>query len=312
MKRDFSGIYTPLATPFDAAGELDERGLAANVDRYIASPLTGIVVLGSNGEAPQLDDDEADRAIAVVRSRVPSNRPLLAGTGRESTRATIAACRRAAKLDVDAVMVRTPSFYKNLMTSDVFVRYYTEVADASPVPVILYNVTMYTGVNLLPDAIEQLSDHPNIVGVKDSGNDMVHLGDYIARAKPGFVVLVGAAPSLFTATAIGAHGAVLALAGIVPELCVELVQQVKAGRIAEARQLQRRLMPLARSIGPVWAVPGLKAALNLLGMAGGAPRPPLRPLVGSPIETLRQQLDELGALSDAGSRSGSVVVDAAR
>jgi 4-hydroxy-2-oxoglutarate aldolase len=312
MKRDFSGIYTPLATPFDAAGELDERGLAANVDRYIASPLTGIVVLGSNGEAPQLDDDEADRAIAVVRSRVPGDRPLLAGTGRESTRATIAACKRAAKLDVDAVMVRTPSFYKNLMTTDVFVRYYTEVADASPLPVILYNVTMYTGVNLLPDAIEQLSDHPNIVGVKDSGNDMVHLGDYIARAKPGFVVLVGAAPSLFTATAIGAHGAVLALAGIVPELCVEIVQHVKAGRIAEARQLQRRVMPLARSIGPVWAVPGLKAALNLLGLAGGAPRPPLRPLAGPAIETLRKQLDELGVLTGAEPLTPSEVVDAAR
>lgn len=296
MKRDFSGIYTPLATPFTSAGEIDERGLAANVDRYLASPLTGIVVLGSNGEAPQLEEDEADRAIAVVRARVPRSRPLLAGTGRESTRATIAACKRAAKLEVDAVMVRTPSFYKNLMTTDVFVQHYTEVADASPVPVILYNVTMYTGVNLLPDAVERLSEHPNIVGIKDSGNDMVHLGEYIARAKPGFVVLVGAAPSLFTATAIGADGAVLALAGLVPELCVELVEHVRAGRVAEARQLQRRLMPLARSIGPVWAVPGLKAALDLMGLAGGVPRAPLRPVAAPAVETLRQQLSELGVL----------------
>lgn len=299
MTRDFSGIYTPLVTPFNAAGELDERGLASNVDRYIASPLTGIVVLGSNGEAPQLEDDEADRAIEVVRARVPRNRPLLAGTGRESTRATIAACKRAAQLGVDAVMARTPSFYKTLMTTDAFVRHYTEVADASPLPVILYNVTMYTGVNLLPDAVAQLSEHPNIVGIKDSGNDMVQLGDYITRTKPGFVVLVGAAPSLFTATAIGAHGAVLALAGIVPELCVELVEHVKAGRIVEARDLQRRLMPLARSIGPVWAVPGLKAALDLLGLAGGVPRPPLRPAQQTAIDTLRKQLSDLGVLPGA-------------
>lgn len=297
MKRDFSGIYTPVVTPFDANGELDARGLASNIDRYIAGPLTGIVVLGSNGEAPQLDDDEADRAIATVRERVPRNRPLLAGTGRESTRATIAACKRAAALGVDAVMARTPSFYKPFMTTDIFVRHFTEVADVSPVPVILYNVTMYTGVNLLPDAVEQLSEHPNIVGIKDSGNDMVHLGDYLARAKqPGFVVLAGAAPSLFTAMAIGAHGAVLALAGIVPELCVELVEHVRAGRINEARQLQRRLMPLARSIGPVWAVPGLKAALNLLGLTGGQPRPPLRPVAANAIETLRKQLEALGAM----------------
>jgi 4-hydroxy-2-oxoglutarate aldolase len=311
MQRDFSGIFTPVVTPFNAAGEIDERGFSANIDRYIASPLTGIVVLGSNGEAPQLEDDEADRAITIVRARVPRNRPLLAGTGRESTRATIAACKRAAGLDVDAVMVRTPSFYKNLMTSDAFVRHYTEVADASPVPVILYNVTMYTGVNLLPDAVEQLSEHPNIVGIKDSGNDMVHLGEYIARAKPGFVVLAGAAPSLFTATAIGAHGAVLALAGLVPELCVELVQYVKAGRITEARELQCRLMPIARSIGPVWAVPGLKAALDLMGMAGGTPRPPLRPVSAQAIETLRKQLSELGLLGEVGATSGEVV-DATR
>jgi 4-hydroxy-2-oxoglutarate aldolase len=134
---------------------------------------------------------------------------------------------------------------------------------------------------------------------------MVHLGDYIARARPGFVVLVGAAPSLFAATAIGAHGAVLALAGLVPELCVELVEHVKAGRIAEARQLQRRLMPIARSIGPVWAVPGLKAALDLMGLAGGTPRPPLRPVASAAIDTLRRQLDELGVLGGGKGRPGS-------
>jgi 4-hydroxy-2-oxoglutarate aldolase len=299
----FTGIYTPIVTPFDASGDIDERGLAKNVDRYIASPLTGIVVLGSNGEAPQLDDDEADRAIGIVRGRVPSNRPLLAGTGRESTRATIAACKRAAALNVDAVMVRTPSFYKNSMTSDIFVQHYTEVADASPVPVILYNVTMYTGVNLMPDAVEQLSGHPNIVGIKDSGNDMVHLAEYIARAKPGFVVLVGAAPSLFSATALGAHGAVLALAGLVPELCVELVEHLQAGRVLEARALQRRLMPLARSIGPVWAVPGLKAALDLIGLAGGVPRPPLRAAGPATIAALRGQLGELGVLETSHAAS---------
>jgi 4-hydroxy-2-oxoglutarate aldolase len=193
------------------------------------------------------------------------------------------------------------------------VRHFTEVADASPAPVILYNVTMYTGVNLLPDAIEQLSAHPNVVGVKDSGNDMVHLGDYIARARqPGFVVLAGAAPSLFTAAAIGAHGAVLGLAGLAPELCVELVAHVKAGRIAEAQQLQRRLMPLARSIGPVWAVPGLKAALDLLGMAGGVPRPPLRPVGPAAVETLRNQLSTLGLLESRDAHAPGQVVDAAR
>jgi 4-hydroxy-2-oxoglutarate aldolase len=186
MSHRFAGIYTPIVTPFNSSGEIDERGMVANVDRYLASPLTGIVVLGSNGEAAQLDDDEADRAISVVRARVPRDRPLLVGTGRESTRATIAASQRAASIGADAVMARTPSFYKPQMTSEAFIRHYTAVADASPVPVLLYNVTMYTGVNLLPDAVEKLSEHPNIVGLKDSGNDMLQIGDYLASpCSPG-------------------------------------------------------------------------------------------------------------------------------
>ena len=150
--KSFSGIYTPVVTPFTSDNALDERGLTLNVERYMKSPLTGLVVLGSNGEAPQLEDSEADRAIAIVRAAMPGDRPLLAGTGRESTVATIAATKRAADLGADAVLVRTPSFYKPQMTSDAFVRHFTAVADQSPVPVLLYNVTMYTGVNLLPEA----------------------------------------------------------------------------------------------------------------------------------------------------------------
>jgi 4-hydroxy-2-oxoglutarate aldolase len=303
MQHRFAGIYTPIVTPFDARGDVDERAILANVDRYLASPLTGLVVLGSNGEAAQLEDDEADRVIAVVRERIPKGRTMLVGTGRESTRATIAACRRAAAIGADAVMARTPSFYKPQMTSDNFIRHYTEVADACPVPLILYNVTMYTGVNLLPDAVEKLSEHPNIVGLKDSGNDMLQIGDYLSRAKPGFTVLAGAAPTLFTAAALGAHGAVLALAGIVPELCVQLFDHVKAGRVDDARALQRRLMPVARSIGPVYGVPGLKAALDLMGLNGGIPRPPLRPVAPAVVDILRAQLATLGVLNESHAAS---------
>jgi 4-hydroxy-2-oxoglutarate aldolase len=298
MPHRFSGIYTPIVTPFDSNGEIDERGLVTNVERYLKSPLTGLVVLGSNGEAAQLEDDEADRAIAIVREHVPKGRPLLVGTGRESTRATIAASRRAATIGADAVMARTPSFYKPQMTSDAFVRHYTEVADGSPVPVLLYNVTMYTGVNLLPDAVETLSEHPNIAGMKDSGNDMLQMADYLARAKPGFTILAGAAPTLYSSAVLGAHGAVLALAGLAPELCVELFELVRAGRLDEARGLQRRLMPVARAIGPVHGVPGLKAALDLVGLVGGIPRPPLRPVSQEVIESLRQHLITLGVLQE--------------
>lgn len=299
----FAGLYTPIVTPFDAAAEIDETALRTNAQRYLATPLTGLVVLGSNGEAAQLEDAESDRAIAIVREVVPRGRPLLAGTGRESTRATIAATCRAAALGVDAVMVRTPSFYKAQMTSEIFVRHYREVADRSPVPIFLYNVTVYTGVNLLPEAVALLSRHPNIVGMKESGNDMVQFAETLARVEEGFIVLAGSATTCYPALALGAHGAVLALAGLVPELCVELIEHVRAGRHDEARQLQRRLMPVARAISSLHGVPGLKAALELMGFHGGVPRAPLRSVSVDVVESIRAELTTLGVLASAATAS---------
>ena len=290
------GIFTPIVTPFTADGELDVSALEWNVERYLASPLTGLVVLGSNGEAAQLDDDESDRVIEIVRALVPRERPLFAGTGRESTRATIAATRRAAALGVDAVMVRTPAFYKPQMTSDIFVRHFREVADVSPVPVVLYNVTMFTGVNLLPDAVAALSEHPTIVGIKESGTDMVQSSKYRARARNGFAVRAGSAATYYAALALGAQGAVLALAGLLPHVSMDLFEAVRAGRHDEALRLQRRLTPLARAIGPMFGVPGLKVALDLVGFRGGAPRAPLRPATTAAAETIRAELGALGVL----------------
>jgi 4-hydroxy-2-oxoglutarate aldolase len=265
----------------------------------LKTPLTGLVVLGSNGESPQLEDDESDRLIGAVRDVVPADRPLLAGAARESTRATIAACRRAATLGVSAVMVRTPSFYKNMMTTDAFVRHYTAVADASPVPVLLYNVSVYTGVTLQADAVGLLSQHPNIAGIKESGNDMQLLGDYLsASAGAEFVVLCGSATSFYSALALGVHGGVLALSGLLPDECATLRALVIAGHFAEARALQARLMPLARAIGAQHGVPALKAALTLVGFETGDPRPPLQPAPAAVIALLRTQLTAVGLLAD--------------
>jgi 4-hydroxy-2-oxoglutarate aldolase len=295
MKR-FTGTFTPIVTPFLSDDTLDEQGLRSNVVRWMATPLTGLVVLGSNGEAPQLDEGETDRVIDIVRTEVPRNRPMIVGTGRESTRATIAATRRAASAGADAALVRTPAFFKAQMTTDVFVRHYVEVADASPIPVLLYNVTMYTGVNLLPDAVARLGTHPNIAGMKESGSDLAQIADFIARTPDDFSVLAGSAATVFAALCVGCDGAILALAQLAPEACVLLQALVREGRLNEARELQSRLIPLARTIGGQHGVPALKAALNLMGYAGGAPRPPLRPVAPQVVDTLRTQLEGLGLL----------------
>jgi 4-hydroxy-2-oxoglutarate aldolase len=291
--KPFAGIFTPIVTPFKD-DEIDDAGLRRNVSQWMRTPLAGLVVLGSNGEAPQLEDAEADRAIAIARDGVPRDRMLVAGTGRESTKATIAATRRAAALGADAALVRTPSFFKPQMTSDLFVRHYTEVADASPIPVLLYNVTMFTGVNLLPDAVERLSSHRNIVGMKESGNDLAQISEYIARTPDDFTILAGAASTLFHSLCAGCDGAILAVAGVLPDMCVELFTLVRGGRLAEARALQQRIAPLARSVGSTFGVAGLKAALDLVGYIGGAPRPPLRPATPQVVEIIRGQLEALG------------------
>jgi 4-hydroxy-2-oxoglutarate aldolase len=296
------GVFTPIITPFRPSdGTFDEEAMQANVARWMATPLTGLVVLGSNGEAPQLDDDEADLVVSTVRARMPQGRPMIVGTGRESTRATIAATRRAAAAGADAVLVRTPSFFKAQMTGEVLERHYREVADAAPVPVLLYNVTMFTGVTLPADSVARLAEHPNIVGMKESGSDLAHIADCIARTSEDFVVLAGSATTYFHALCAGCDGGVLALASLFPDECVRLRALVQAGAIDDARALQHRLTPIARSVGSTYGVAGLKAALDLTGFAGGPPRPPLRPAPSAVVDVIRRQLDELGATSAAPS-----------
>lgn len=294
--KPFEGVFTPIITPFRSDDTIDEEGMRRNVARWMTTPLTGLVVLGSNGEAPQLEDAEADWVIDIVRSEVPRNRPLIAGSGRESTKATIAATRRAAAAGVDAALVRTPSFFKSQMTTEVFVRHYAEVADASPIPVLLYNVTMFTGVNLAPEAVATLASHPNIVGMKESGSDIGLIAEYIARTPDDFTVLAGSAATLFHALCAGCDGAILALAALVPREIVSMEALVDEERLDEARVLQHRLMPLARSVGALHGVPGLKAALELTGFAAGPPRPPLRPVSPQTVDLLRAQLDALGVV----------------
>jgi 4-hydroxy-2-oxoglutarate aldolase len=298
QRKPFSGIFTPIVTPFTTDDAVDEAALASNVERWMQTPLTGLVVLGSNGEAAQLDDAEADRVVEIVRDRVPADRPLIAGTGRESTKATIAATARAAAAGVDAVLVRTPSFFKAQMTAEIFVRHYTDVADASRVPVLLYNVAMFTGVTMPVDAVERLAAHPNIVGMKESGSDIGYISELVARTPDDFTVLAGSATTFFHALCAGCDGAILALAALLPDACVRMQALVRDERLGEARALQHWITPLARSVGGTHGVAGLKAALDLSGYNGGVPRPPLRPVPPQVVETIRDQLAALGAFKE--------------
>lgn len=286
----FSGVYAPIPTPFDDQGTLDLARLRAAVPRWMASPLSGLVVLGTNGEAGLITDDEAARVIAEARALMPADRTLIAGTARESTAAAVAAAKQAGALGADAVLVRTPCFFKGQMTGAAFERHYTAVADASPVPVLLYNFTAATGVNLLPDTVARLSTHPNIAGIKESGSDIGQLADLAALASPNFSVLAGSASTLFAALSVGVSGAILALSALLPEACTTLVALVRAGKLDDARALQRRVLPLAKLISTGHGVPGLKAALALTGIDAGFPRAPLAPAPAAAVDQLRAAL----------------------
>jgi 4-hydroxy-2-oxoglutarate aldolase len=285
-----TGVFTPVPTPFDRDGAVDLARFAAALGRWVDSPLTGFVVLGSNGEAPFLDEHETDEVVAAARSAIPRGRPLVVGTGRESTDQTIRATRRAADLGADAVLVRTPGFFKAQMTSGVFIRHYQAVADASSVPVILYNFTAVTGVTIAPAAVSALSRHPNIVGIKESSADVGQLADLVAETPESFAVLSGSARTFHAALCVGASGGILALAALLPEACVRVFELTRAAQHDQARALQRRLMTLARLLGSVYGVPGFKAALNLSGFDVGYPRPPLLPLAPDAVARVRDAL----------------------
>ncbi len=288
---DVSGVFPPVSTPFDERGDVDRVALRSNIGRWLTSGVRGIVALGSNGEAPLLDEFESDSVIAAARDAVPDERLLIAGTGRESTRATISASQRAASLGADAVLVRTPSYFKPRMTRDAFVAHYTAIADAVTVPVFLYNYPAVTGVTFTPDTVAALARHPNIAGIKETSTDAAQIGAYIDAARgEAFTVLAGSAPGFYAALCLGAGGAILAAACILPRACVALHDAFKRGAHDEARELQRRILPVAAAVTSGFGVPGLKAALDLTGFTGGAPRPPLAPASPDAIAAIRATL----------------------
>lgn len=279
-----------MPTPFTDSGDVDLSAIGPNITRWMTAGLGGVVVLGTNGEAALLDDDEGDRVIGAARPHVPRDRVLLAGVGRESTRGTIAAAKRAAALGADAVLVRTPSFYKAHLTPAALAKHYTAIADASPVPILLYNYPAFTGVALSAELIGRLAQHANVVGIKETSTDGAQFVDMAAVVPDRFTILAGSAPGAYTGLCAGARGVILAVACVLPELCLELVALVRAGRHAEALALQQRLTPIARAVTSGFGIAGLKAAMDLTGYRGGAPRAPLAPITSDALETIRTLL----------------------
>jgi len=272
------GIFAPLTSPFTADGSLAVDRFRENLARYDRTRLSGYVVNGSTSESVLLRWEEIYRLWEAARENVKLEKILIAGTGAEATAETIEHTRRAASFGFDAALVRTPSFYKPAISTDLLAEHYLRVADASPIPVLLYSVPVFTHVAIDVAVVSRVSSHPNIIGIKDSSGDISGLSAIIAAAPKSFQTLVGSAGTLFESLQVGAVGAILAVADPFPELCCEIYEACCAGDMARARALADRLAVAGKLFGQRFGIPGLKYALDRLGYYGGPPRLPLLPL----------------------------------
>lgn len=280
------GIFPPVVTNFDGAGDIAPIPFRENLRRWVETPIDGIVLFGSNGEGALLDADEKARLTGFARDVVPAGYLLIAGAAGESTRAAILEAQRLAAAGADAVLVHPPAYFGPYLPVAALMDYFRAVADASPVPVIIYHIPKYTKVTLEPGFVGELARHQNVAGLKDSSGDMKRFADYTTVCEKHCSLLVGNGALLFTALELGAAGGILGVANIAPHLCAEVVRLVREGMSPQAGNVQGRLSPLHKEIVAAHGAAGCKAALDLLGWAGGDPRLPLRPL----SEKERQQV----------------------
>lgn len=294
MSIPLQGVIPPVATPFKDE-ELDLKALQANLRTWNQTGLSGYLILGSNGESCYLSEAEKEAVLAAAAEAMAPDKLFMAGTGCESTRQTIGLTRRAAELGAHCALVLTPAYYKGQMTSEALEAHYQKVAEASPMPILLYNVPQFTGVNLAPALVAKLSAHANIAGIKDSSGNIGQLTEIIRLCRPGFAVFVGSAPVFYPALCVGAVGGILAVANVVPELCVEIQRRHGLGDHQGALDLQRAINPLAALVTTGLGVGGLKLAMDLRGFQGGQVRSPLS-LPQQARPQLAEELDRLGPL----------------
>ena len=297
---DFSGVFAALTTPFAADDSVAIVDLKQNIQRYNATALAGYAVQGSTGESVLLSRTEWDSVLVAAKEAASPQKRLLAGTGVESTAETISRSKRAAELGYHAALVKTPYYYKPVYKPEVFIAHYRKVADASPIPVLLYSVPQFTGISLEAPEVAVLAEHPNIIGIKESSGHVQRVGEMVAATPASFQVLTGGAGVLLPSLTVGAKGAILALASALPEKCAELYEVTRRGQLETARELQKNLLRASKLIVSELGIPGVKFVMDQRGYRGGAPRSPLLPLSDA---AKRRVLELLAAFEPVAARA---------
>lgn len=288
------GIFAALTVPFQSDGSLELPRLRENIARYNRTSLAGYVVNGSTGEAVLLDWSETERVLSTVREAAAPEKMLIAGTGAESTATAILHTNRAATLGYRAALVRTPSYYKPLMDEEALARHFLRVADASRIPILIYSIPVFTGIAVDSPLVIRLARHPNIIGIKDSSGDVQRAAEIITAAGRDFFTLVGSASTLYSSLAVGASGAILAIADVFPDHCSEIYSAAHGKEGGRAEALQQILHQPSRVFARL-GIPGIKFAMDRLSYCGGYPRAPLLPLTPSQQSEINSMLATVAA-----------------
>ena len=284
----------PAVSTFDAHGDLDRASFIANLDAHLAQGMDGVLVAGSSGESALLDDPDRRALLTWARERVPSEKWLLAGIGSESTRQTIARARDAKELGADAALIVSPHYFLKRMTQAALTAHFRAVADASPLPVMLYNIPVYAHVVMSPEFVHEMAQHENVIGMKDSAGNLPVLAEYLGAQSETFRVLTGSGATAVPALTAGVKGAILAIALYAGPLVRRMVDLFAAGSIDDATALQDKLKPLAMDIAGAMGPAGIKAAMTMAGLAGGPPRSPLLAIDGDELATVRARMESVG------------------
>lgn len=286
----------PATSSFTASGEIDRAAFQRNLDAHLAYGMDGVLVGGSSGESALLENDDRRLLLALARERVPQDKWLIAGIGSESTRLTIQRAKDAKEAGANAVLVISPHYFLKRMTEPALLTHFRAVADASPLPVLLYNMPAYSHIVLSPAFVQEMARHDNVIGMKDSAGNIPVLQQYLEAQNDQFKVLTGSGGTVVPALAAGASGAILAIALYAGPMVRRMVDLFRAGDRDAAAAVQATLAPLAMDIAGAMGPAGIKAAMDLVGLSGGPTRAPLLPVSAEELETIRTRLAGAGLL----------------
>ena len=295
-KKKLSGVFTPNMTSF-LNEEVTYDKIAENIERYNQTKLKGYMPLGSNGEFRSLTDDESIKVIDVYQKYISPEKTLIAGVMRESAKATIEFIKKIKDKGVDFATILPPHYFVKYMTEEALIKYYSKIADQSPIPIMMYNAPEFTaGLLITPHMISVLAEHPTIAGMKDTSKEDISI--YVDAVPKGsnFYVLAGTINKLFAGLKVGAVGGVVSMANYLPDMCCKLQELFCAGKIEEAEKLDVYSRELSKNAAGKYGVAGVKAAMDLLGYYGGNPRIPLLPLNDEEKAGLKAVLEKEGLL----------------